>query len=64
MLRFASVLGVAAFAVAALFAARFGAVEASLRGLGGLAAGLCAGCILYPALRGVVGQAGGEEKSR
>ena len=64
MLRFASFLGVAAFAVAALFAARFGAVEASLRGLAGLAVGLCAGCILYPALRGVVGPAGGEEEQK
>ena len=64
MVRFASVLGVAAFAVAALFAARFGPVEAALRGLGGLAAGLCAGCILYPALCGVIVRAGGEEKSR
>ncbi len=64
MLRFASILGVVSFAVAALFSARFGAVEMGLRSVAALAAGLCGGCVLYPALRGVFGQTGGEEEGK
>ena len=62
MLRFASVLGVVSFATAALCSARFGAVEMALRSVAAMIAGLCAGCVLYPALRGAMG--GGEEKSK
>lgn len=64
MLRFASVLGVVSFAVAAIVSARFGAVEMAVRSLAALAAGLCGGCVVYPALRGAIGHAGGEEEEK
>ena len=67
MFRFASVLGVVSFAVAALSSARFGAVEMALRALAAMAAGVCAGCVLYPALRGAMGRwgdGGGERRSQ
>ena len=64
MFKFASVLGVVSFALAALASMRFGAVEMALRAVAGLVAGLCVGCMTYPAWRGVIGNIGGERRNR